>query len=53
VIVGYVAFDATLGWTQWLGVILTVGVVSLLPLPRRTPLVKAPAVEPQLAPASA
>jgi DME family drug/metabolite transporter len=53
VIVGYVAFDATLRWTQWLGVILTVGVVSLLPAPRRTPLVKAPAVEPQLAPASA
>jgi len=53
VVVGYVAFDATLRWTQWLGVILTVGVVSLLPAPRRTPLVKAPAVEPQLAHASA
>jgi drug/metabolite transporter, DME family len=53
VIVGYVAFDATLRWTQWLGVILTVGVVSLLPAPRRTPLVKAPAVDAQLAPASA
>jgi len=53
VIVGYVAFGATLVWTQWLGVILTVGVVSLLPAPRRSPLVKAPAVEPQLAPASA
>ena len=53
VIVGYVAFDATLRWTQWLGVILTVGIVSLLPAPRRTPLVKTPAVEPQLAPASA
>lgn len=53
VIVGYVAFDATLRWTQWLGVIITVGVVSLLPAPRRTPLVKVPAGEPQLAPASA
>ena len=53
VIVGYLAFDATLRWTQWLGVILTVGVVSLLPAPRRSPLVKAPPVEPQLAPASA
>jgi DME family drug/metabolite transporter len=53
VIVGYVAFDATLRWTQWLGVILTVGVVSLLPTPRRATLVKTPAVEPQLAPASA
>jgi DME family drug/metabolite transporter len=53
VIVGYVAFDATLRWTQWAGVILTVGVVSLLPRPRRTPLVKAPAIDGQLAPASA
>jgi drug/metabolite transporter (DMT)-like permease len=53
IIVGYVAFGATLRWTQWLGVILTVAVVSLLPAPRRAPLVKAPAVEPQLAPASA
>ena len=53
VIVGYVAFDATLRWTQWLGVIVTVGVVSLLPTPRRKPLVKVPAGEPQLAPASA
>jgi len=53
VIVGYVAFGATLVWSQWLGVILTVGVVSLLPAPRRSPLVKAPAVDPQLAPASA
>jgi len=52
-IVGYVAFDATLRWTQWLGVIVTVGVVSLLPAPRRKPLVKVPAGEPQLAPASA
>jgi len=53
VIVGYVAFDATLVWSQWLGVIITVGVVSLLPAPRRSPLVQSPAVEPQLATASA
>jgi drug/metabolite transporter (DMT)-like permease len=53
IIVGYVAFGATLRWTQWLGVVLTVGVVSLLPAPRRSPLVRTPAVEPQLAPASA
>jgi drug/metabolite transporter, DME family len=53
VIVGYVAFDATLRWTQWLGVIITVGVVSLLPTRSRAALVKTPAVEPQLAPASA
>jgi drug/metabolite transporter (DMT)-like permease len=53
IVVGYVAFDATLRWTQWLGVVVTVGVVSLLPARRRTPLVRTPAVEPQLAPASA
>ncbi|MFL5935367.1 MAG: DMT family transporter [Gaiellaceae bacterium] len=53
VIVGYVAFDATLRWTQWLGVIITVGVVSLLPTRRRAALVKTPPLEPQLAPASA
>jgi drug/metabolite transporter (DMT)-like permease len=53
IVVGYVAFDATLRWTQWLGVAVTVGVVSLLPARRRTPLVRTPAVEPQLAPASA
>jgi drug/metabolite transporter (DMT)-like permease len=53
VIVGYVAFDATLRWTQWVGVIITVGVVSLLPTRSRAALVKTPAVEPQLAPASA
>jgi drug/metabolite transporter (DMT)-like permease len=53
VIVGYIAFGATLRWTQWLGVIVTVGVVSLLPAPRRKPLVGVPAGEPQLAPASA
>ena len=54
IVVGYVAFGATLRWTQWVGVVLTVGVVSLLPAPRRSPLVKAPpSVEPQLAPVSA
>jgi DME family drug/metabolite transporter len=53
IIVGYVAFDATLRWTQWLGVLLTVGVVSLLPARRRTPLVQAPPLELELAPASA
>ena len=54
VIVGYVAFDATLRWTQWLGVILTVA--------RRQPAARAragrrssrrPPLEPRLAPASA
>jgi len=53
VIVGYVAFDAHLRWTQWLGVLVTVAVVSLLPAPRRTTLVKLPAADATLAPASA
>ena len=53
VIVGYVAFDAHLRWTQWLGVLVTVGVVSLLPAPRRTTLVKVPAADASLAAASA
>jgi DME family drug/metabolite transporter len=53
VIVGYVAFDAHLRWTQWLGVIVTVGVVSLLPAPRRSTLVKVSAADARLAPASA
>ncbi len=53
VIVGYVAFGATLRWTQWLGVLVVVAVVSLLPAPRRATLVKVPAPDARLAPASA
>src|SRR5215211_1420613 len=53
VIVGYIAFDVTLRWTQWLGVVLTVGVVSLLPAPRRDKLVHVPSADARLAPASA
>jgi len=53
VIVGYIAFDVTLRWTQWLGVVLTVGVVSLLPAPRRDKLVQVPSADARLAPASA
>jgi DME family drug/metabolite transporter len=33
-LVGYLAFGATLRWTQWLGVLTTVTVVGLLPLRR-------------------
>ena len=47
------AFDAQLRWTQWIGVLVTVAVVSLLPAPRRTPLVTVPAADARLAPASA
>jgi DME family drug/metabolite transporter len=53
VIVGYVAFGANLSWTQWLGVLVTVAIVSLLPAPRRTSLVKVPAADAGLAAASA
>jgi drug/metabolite transporter (DMT)-like permease len=53
VVVGYVAFDAHLRWSQWLGVVVTVTVVSLLPRRRRDALVKVPAPDPRLAPASA
>jgi DME family drug/metabolite transporter len=53
VIVGYVAFGATLRWTQWLGVLATVAVVSLLPAPRRSSLVQVPAPDVNLAPAPA
>jgi drug/metabolite transporter (DMT)-like permease len=51
-IVGYVAFDATLSWSQWLGVVITVTVVSLLPA-RRREIVKVPPAEARLTPAPA
>jgi DME family drug/metabolite transporter len=51
-LVGYVAFGATLRWTQWLGVLLTVAVVSLLPA-RRGEIVKVPARDARLEPATA
>jgi drug/metabolite transporter, DME family len=53
-LVGYVAFGATLRWTQWLGVLCTVAVVSLLPV-RRNEIVKVPARDSRFeaAPASA
>jgi drug/metabolite transporter (DMT)-like permease len=34
-IVGIFVFDSSLRWTQWLGVVVTVGVISLLPVRRR------------------
>ena len=51
-IVGYAAFGAKLGWSQWLGVAVVVAVVALLPTRPRREIVKVPAAEPQLAPAS-
>jgi DME family drug/metabolite transporter len=46
-LVGIYVFDSTLRWTQWLGVALTVGVISLLPV-HRGEIVKVPR-EPALA----
>jgi DME family drug/metabolite transporter len=47
-LVGIYVFDSTLRWTQWLGVAITVGVVSLLPAHRRE-IVSLPPGEPALA----
>jgi drug/metabolite transporter (DMT)-like permease len=47
-LVGIYVFDSTLRWTQWLGVALTVGVISLLPV-RRRKIVRVPPGEPALA----
>src|SRR5512146_1356277 len=41
-IVGYAAFGASLRWSQWLGVAVTVAVVALLPM-RRGEIVRVPA----------
>jgi DME family drug/metabolite transporter len=51
-VVGYLAFGATLRWTQWLGVLVTVAAVSLLPL-RRGEIVRVPARDTRLEPAAA
>ena len=51
-IVGYAAFGAQLRWSQWLGVAIVAAVVMLLPTTPRRKIVKVPAPEPQLAPAS-
>ena len=51
-IVGYVAFGASLRWSQWLGVLITVVVVALLPL-RRREIVDVPPRDARLAPAHA
>jgi DME family drug/metabolite transporter len=47
-LVGIYAFDSSLRWTQWIGVAVTVGVISLLPV-RRRKLVRMPPAEPALA----
>jgi drug/metabolite transporter (DMT)-like permease len=35
-LVGIYVFDSSLRWTQWVGVAITVGVIGLLPVRRRT-----------------
>jgi drug/metabolite transporter (DMT)-like permease len=52
-LVGIYVFDDTLRWTQWLGIVITVTVVTLLPARRRAPLVAVPPADAGLAPASA
>jgi DME family drug/metabolite transporter len=47
-LVGIYVFDSTLRWTQWIGVAVTVGVISLLPV-RRREIVSLPPREPALA----
>jgi drug/metabolite transporter, DME family len=43
-LVGIYVFDSSLRWTQWVGVVITVGVISLLPV-RRRELVSVPSAE--------
>ncbi|MDX6490238.1 MAG: hypothetical protein QOD43_483 [Gaiellaceae bacterium] len=50
-LVGIYVFDSTLRWTQWVGVAVTVGVISLLPV-RRREIVRVPPREPALASAA-
>jgi DME family drug/metabolite transporter len=46
VIAGIYAYNSHLRWTQWLGVALIIGVVSLLPVQRRRKIVALPAAAP-------
>jgi drug/metabolite transporter, DME family len=47
-LVGIYVFDSSLRWTQWLGVAITVGVISFLPV-RRREIVRMSSREPALA----
>jgi drug/metabolite transporter, DME family len=48
-VTGVFVFDDHLRWTQWLGVAITVGVISLLPVGRRRLVRVPPRAEPGLA----
>jgi drug/metabolite transporter, DME family len=48
-LVGIYVFGSSLRWTQWVGVVITVGVISLLPVRRRDLVRVPPRTEPGLA----
>jgi len=52
VIAGIYAYNSHLRWTQWIGIVTIIAVVSLLPVQRRRQLVAVPAASPQPALAS-
>jgi drug/metabolite transporter (DMT)-like permease len=52
-LVGIYVFNDTLRWTQWIGIALTVAIVTLLPARRRGALVEVPPADARLATASA
>jgi drug/metabolite transporter, DME family len=52
-LVGIYAFNSNLRWTQWIGVAITVGVVSLLPIRRRREIVAVAPPDSRLASATA
>jgi drug/metabolite transporter (DMT)-like permease len=53
VLVGIYIFDSSLRWTQWIGVAIVVGVVSLLPVQRRRDVVALAPADARLASAPA
>jgi DME family drug/metabolite transporter len=52
-LIGIYVFDSNLRWTQWVGVAITVAVVSLLPIQRRRKVVSVPPPDARLASAPA
>jgi drug/metabolite transporter, DME family len=47
-LIGIYAFDSNLRWTQWIGVAIVIGVVSLLPVQRRRSVVQVQAADARL-----
>jgi drug/metabolite transporter (DMT)-like permease len=47
-LIGIYAFNSNLRWTQWIGVAIVIGVVSLLPVQRRRSVVKVQAADSRL-----